>query len=194
VPAITFDGPNLRIILDEVADYDAQNDIYEPWKDWARLSDNAKYPIAFDSTGGDPTSGGQTIAPYYFLRNDRGWRIRPPEADGEIDIVGNLFPRDDTLPSTVTTLGDYTMLLRMQISPQALVVPGALTDEQDEHLTRIDKMLRNKATLDPVTGILTIFDDDGLSILLEADVFEDSAGLISYRGRGVQRTEALVEP
>ena len=69
MPAALFDGPNLIIKLPSVASYDAGKDIYSRWKDWVRQSDNAKYPQAFDTTGGDDIGGGQSIAPYFFCRN-----------------------------------------------------------------------------------------------------------------------------
>jgi len=119
---VTFDGPNLRILIDDLTDLDAGGDIYSDWKEWVKLSDNAKFTQAFDTTGGDPTRPGQTISPYFFLRNDLGWRIRAPEANGEVNIFGNLFARDFAIPVQENSVGAFNSLIRLEISPQALVI------------------------------------------------------------------------
>ncbi|HUV38765.1 MAG TPA: hypothetical protein VMY39_04085 [Planctomycetota bacterium] len=119
---VSFDGPSLRILIDNIADLDAGADIYSEWKEWVKLSDNAKFHPAFDTTGGDPTRPGQTIAPYFFLRNDLGWRIRAPEVNGEVNIVGNMFARDAAVPVQENSVGSFNSLIRLEISPQALVI------------------------------------------------------------------------
>ena len=45
------------------------------WKEWVRLSDNAKYLPAFRTIGGDPVSPTQNAGITYFLLN--GWLIVP---------------------------------------------------------------------------------------------------------------------
>ena len=66
----TFDGANLYITLPSIGSFDTQTEIYSAWKEWIALSDNAKYPPAFDTTGGDSVGSNQEIAPYFFCRND----------------------------------------------------------------------------------------------------------------------------
>jgi hypothetical protein len=53
------------------------------------------------------------------------------------------------------------------------------------------KLLRNKTHTDPVTGIMTVYDDDGLSILFTAQMYEDVGGTQTYRGQGAERRERL---
>jgi hypothetical protein len=98
-----------------------QRDLYSAWKQWAALSDNLKYLPAFDTTGGDVISEGQTIAPYFFCRNDLGWRIRMPEDDGEIPVEGNLFARQSTIPLFEQASG-FDAFLRLQVSSRAVVI------------------------------------------------------------------------
>ena len=121
MPVAIFDGPSLTIRLPSVEPFDAQRDLYSAWKQWAALTDNLKYPLAFDTTGGDPVGEGQTIAPYFFCRNDLGWRVKMPEADGEIVLSGNLFPRDSGTPLFEQTSG-YDAFLRLEVSTRAVVV------------------------------------------------------------------------
>jgi hypothetical protein len=68
---------------------------------------------------------------------------------------------------------------------------GGLTVSQDQRLTRIEKILANKMITDPSTGTMRLYDDDGTTLLLQADLFQDAAGTIPYQGQGVERREKL---
>jgi len=126
VTVATFDGPNLIIQLPSIVTYDVQRDFYSAWKQWAALSDNLKYLPAFDTTGGDVISEGQTIAPYFFCRNDLGWRIRMPESDGEIPVEGNLFARQSTIPLFEQAAG-FDAFLRLEVSSRAVVIQTGIS-------------------------------------------------------------------
>jgi hypothetical protein len=149
--AVTFNGPELRIELTAVGSYDAQIDLYSDWKEWTQVGANAKFPKAFDTTGGDDTGEGQFVAPYFFLRNDLGWRIAAPEADGEITILGNLFARDPNLAAFLPPAGDYTVLILQKLSTQAIVVEtgtSGLTPEEAANLARLDVNVSTRGTDD----------------------------------------------
>ena len=122
----TFDGPSLTIQLPSVEPYDAQRDLYSAWKQWAGLSDNLKYLPAFDTTGGDVISEGQTIAPYFFCRNDLGWRIKMPDDDGEIVLAGNIFPRNSNETLFQQSPG-YDAFLRLEVSSRAVVIESGVS-------------------------------------------------------------------
>jgi len=51
-------------------------------------------------------------------------------------------------------------------------------------------VLMNKMITDPTTGIMTLYDDAG-NALLTAQLYEDAAGLQTYRGKGAERRERL---
>ncbi len=53
------------------------------------------------------------------------------------------------------------------------------------------KLQRNKMITDPNTGILTVFDDDGVTPLVSGNIFEDVVASQVYRGRGIERRERL---
>jgi hypothetical protein len=44
---------------------------------------------------------------------------------------------------------------------------------------------------DPVNGTITLYDDDGTTILLQGSLFEDAAGTQAYRGQGAERRERM---
>lgn len=105
----TFDGINLIITLDSgVTSIDWQ-DIYSDWKDWMlEAPTNRAYPEAFRTTGGDPLNTILDSGSYFFLRNDYGWRIKPPEEDITILATGNLAPEDSDIDMFLPTTGAFT--------------------------------------------------------------------------------------
>jgi len=145
----TFDGNNLHITLPSIGSFDTQINLYSAWKEWIALSDNAKYPPAFDTTGGDSVGSGQSVAPYFFCRNDLGWRIKMPSADGEIVVSGNLFPRD---PSTVLfeQTSGFDAFLRLEVSTRAVVVEvgtSGLTSGESAKLDSIADIEQDLVTI-----------------------------------------------
>ena len=105
----TFDGINLFITLDSGVTNLDWIDIYSDWKDWLLSSPlNRGYPPAFRTTGGDSLNALLNSGSYWFLMNDYGWRMRPPEEDITIYVSGNLAPNDADLPVFVSTIGGYT--------------------------------------------------------------------------------------
>lgn len=120
----TFDGENLLIQLPAgQTEVDVERELYSAWKEWLKTSDNAKYQLAMRTVAGDDSLPGQTLAPGFFVRNDLGWRLQPPDEDIEISLVGNIYSQDTTLPLVVTRPG-RTILLTGDRSSNALVVAG----------------------------------------------------------------------
>lgn len=170
-----FDFTNLLIIGKTAGTFPVQNDMYSDWKElFAANADDiaAKVPPAFiesksgkfsvgGSVGGNPIGGGQSIAPYFFINNVDGWRFRPAEVDGQTDLDGNFFPLDPDTPFIVPTVGGFTHLVRVTVSPQALLVPGTgggLTAQQELWLKEIHALTAGDAevSLDDLT--VTIYD------------------------------------
>lgn len=58
-------------------------------------------------------------------------------------------------------------------------------------LALLGKIARNKTVTDPSTGTITVFDDDDVTPLLVAQLFEDAAGTVGYRGQGAERRGRL---
>lgn len=55
----------------------------------------------------------------------------------------------------------------------------------------VEKLLRNKQVTNPATGKMVVYDDDGVTVLVQGDLFEDAAGTQAYRGQGAERRERL---
>ena len=58
-------------------------------------------------------------------------------------------------------------------------------------LILIEKILRNKLITDPVAGTITVYDDDSVTPLITAALYEDVAATQTYRGQGADRRERL---
>jgi hypothetical protein len=120
-----FDGDNLEINIPSglLQTIDVQIELYSDWKEWVKLADNARFPQAFDTTGGDPLGGGQIISPYFFIRNDLGWRLASNAADSTINYLGNLFARIASIDFEDFALGGAHSW-KYVISPQSLTTAG----------------------------------------------------------------------
>lgn len=164
---ITFDGDNLEIIITSLGTYDAEQELYSDWKEWFKTGDNSKYPIAFDTTGGDDIDDTTTISGFFFLRNDLGWRIKMPEADGQVIINGDLFPRDNTLSMFTPSTGSFNVFLRQVVSSKSLVNTAAGTITQSD--------------LDNIAD--AVWDED----IVAAHTTADTAGYIMNRSRYIER-------
>jgi len=128
-----FDGINKLVILPSIGSFDVKANLYSAWKEWVAQGANAKFLPAFDTTGGDAIGTGQEIAPYFFLRNDLGWRIKMPSANGDITITGNLFARDPNTTLFVAVAG-FDAFLRLEVSSQAIAVT------QQEQIQKLDEI------------------------------------------------------
>lgn len=193
--ATTFDGVNLIITLDPVVDgvltVNIIDDIYEPWKDWVKTGDNAKYIPAFRSDGGNPLTDTINQGSYIFQNNEEGWRIKPAENDGTYFFIGNLAAENTALPLLAPTDGNFSVLINgLQAITQGV-------DPLADQMTRIEtgvitsrKILQNRTETNPVTGIMTVYDDDD-SVLFTANIWENIAGTEPYDGDAVNRRNRL---
>lgn len=111
---IIFDPAARRIILDSASV--TATELYSRSADWLALSDNVKYGAVFRQVGGDDLGGGLSIPPYFFLQG--AWRVRPMEADHDLDVTGNLFVEGGGIPF-VRTLGNYQVNVRSTVPVQA---------------------------------------------------------------------------
>ena len=74
-------------------------------------------------------------------------------------------------------------------SPSPAVDISGFIEADDVRTTR--KIVQNRTHTDPGTGIMTVFDDDNVSVYLQGDLFEDVAATQPYRGQGADRRDRL---
>ena len=126
-----------------------------------------------------------------------GWQLRFP-APGNYVITGNLnatiLPVAGTFVERQTSAAYVTTAVGGS-GPSAASIAAAVRAELTADLTRlmlVEKILRNKQITDDATGIVTVYDDDGSTVLFTASLFEDAIGVQRYRGKGGQRRERFV--
>ena len=73
----------------------------------------------------------------------------------------------------------------IQIAQEVWATPEA------DRMELAAKILRNKTVTDPTTGQMVVFDDDGVTPLLVASLFEDADETQPYRGQGAEVRERL---
>lgn len=185
----TFDGPNLRVTLDAPTGgfltVDAQNALYSDWKEWVKTSD-AQYPQLFDIIGGDPIPGSQFISPSYFVRNDLGWRIQTTDADQEVVIIGNVYPRVETIQTYEPRPG-REIIVKLQLTANPRDLTNTLIQE-------IHNRLFKPEYTNPTTNKLEQYDSDGMTIIYSADIWKDDQ-VTPWDGTGpIRRRDEMVAP
>jgi hypothetical protein len=103
-----------------------------------------------------------------------------------IDMLSGRVVFDATI-----TDGSYTVRGLADVT-----LGGATADITDSTINAlnaaISKVLRNKTITDPVTGVMTVYDDDDVTILFQGNVYEDHLGVTAYKGAGAERRDRLV--
>lgn len=153
---ITFDGVNKVITLESGVTEVEAIDIYSRWKEWVAISDNAKFDPAFRTVGGDPLSSIINAGSYFFLRNDLGWRIKPPEEDITVLFAGNLAIEDTTQTSFIPTTGPFTATV-LGLQP----ITQGVTESMRSQLEY--GSFQGGVTLDTINGFSGSFGSDGLT-------------------------------
>jgi len=158
MPFATFDGINLKVNIPSTGSdpitMDAQEDFYEPWKDFLRQGavagnmNNKRFPQVFRPIAGDEIiSGGLRYAGLFFLRNDLGWRFQLPDEDVTLILSGNMALQDSTLPFFTARAGRTGAILGL-----ANFVTGV--ESLDAKIVDNWELLGNDLT-NPVTRVKT---------------------------------------
>ncbi len=101
---------------------------------------------------------------------------------------GNLTAVDDVAAELAPILPTaFTQVVRTA-SASATITNLAII-EADAELAR--KFQQNRLETDPVTGIMTLYDDDDTTVLLTGPLFEDVLAAQTYRGQGAERRNRL---
>jgi len=129
------------------------------------------------------TISGITLARVIEIIN--GYTIEFEDGLYGVNLVGaNSNLGDVAIPNLVN--------IRSNNSAGLVVIPGGGLDAgQDARLVLMEKILRNLLITDPVTGIMTLYDDDSVTPLLSSEIYESTDPSIPYRGQGTQRRERM---
>jgi hypothetical protein len=121
-------------------------------------------------------------------------------------MVANVTPFTDLSPENLATavwnalaasyddggtMGEKLNAAGTAGDPWTAELDGYAEGTAGDIIAMIAALLRNKTVTDPATGVMTVYADNGLDVLFEADIFEDAAGSEAYVGAGVNRRERL---
>jgi hypothetical protein len=136
----------------------------------------------------DMGGSGQALA----LRNYNGG-IELQNKTGTDKISIDLNSGHVILDSTVAVTADDVIIRgvgHLTDNSTGVAPVNELVDGQQ--LQIMAKIMRNKMITDDTTGIMTVYDDDGVTVLLQGNIYEDVLAAQIYRGRGIQRRERLI--
>jgi hypothetical protein len=163
--AISFDGPNKRIVLSSGTTSLSVRDLWSRWVDWWLTDDNSKYLRAMDTVGGNDIdlSAGTKIPVYAFLQN--GWRLRPQEANHTLNVGDGVLLVDGGGDPFVNTTGSYVVRINYQQPVQAISFDsgggsGGLTTDQATQLLEVYQRLGLAAGLPLTQSATEISTDD----------------------------------
>ncbi len=183
---ITFDRVNSFINIDTgVSNEVTIQEIYDDSQEYLQEPSQMNLPPFVEAAGKQDIGGGDQVGVTLTLKF--GWVIRfLPEAGpsttqkrvigGNLALIGGIAPIEPTA----------FIFPVIAISSSPTIAGGILIDVET-----IRKILQGRLETDPVAGILTIYDDDDISILLQANIFEDVGAVQPYRSRGLERRNRL---
>lgn len=165
---VVFDGVERLIYVNEGETLlDVKSDLYSAWKQWIQQEDYMKYYAPFDTVGGEPIVGGQSLDTTFFLINN--WKIKPYPGSYTLDIIGNLFEVDGgsikvdadvvtNVPNNIAINLNTSVIVR-QISTSGSaggIVTASLVDPQQDALFDIQgRVISIQSTLSlPLTASL----------------------------------------
>lgn len=113
------------------------------------------------------------------------------EVSGVANLVVNDASHTHAADDIVVTADTYLSVMSALHGHSAdnVVFPSDATDS--EKIQLILDILENRQTLDPVTGLYTLYADDGVTVLRTAQAWEDASGTIPFRGQGLGRLDAM---
>jgi hypothetical protein len=91
-------------------------------------------------------------------------------------------------PVMTLTAADLAAIDALILARAADIAAAVWANDDGRFVARFG---RNKFITDPSTGIATLYDDDGVTVLAQGQLYEDAAGSVPYRGRGAERRERL---
>lgn len=194
----TFNGATSLVTLAVTGDVSVRA-LYSAWLRWAAA--NPEYLQAMDAQGGDVINPANGTYATVYVRLLNGWRV---VAIGDTNLVDGVLMVDGGAAAPfVTAPGQVLLQFSSPILTESFATPGtssAIADAVWGHASAVSladragiaaAILRNKTVTDPVTGLMTVYADNGVDVLLQARLFEDASGTQAYRGQGAELRERL---
>lgn len=115
---------------------------------------------------------------------DSQWSVRFTGSNNNIfDVQGGILVQNQVQVIPANSAG-----------LQTVTSGSGLSAAQDARLQLIEQILRNRLVTDPSTGVMTLYADNGTTVLMTAQLYEDTAQSQTYQGSGVEERERLETP
>ncbi len=185
-----YSAPGTPRILNVPSDVNVQ-DIWDTLSTEAAKLENLSYKKLIDrpASGGKNTLTVTKVVGITLVMNnvqikfpdEAGPTIRRKITDGNLIAVDH---NGDPMPAIAISTFTFAEL---EFDTSAALI-------QSNEVVRIEQIVRNKQVTDQADGKLKIRNDADTADEFEAPIFEDAAGLIPYRGTGIERRDRLEAP
>lgn len=111
-------------------------------------------------------------------------------ADANADVSIDVDSGRIIIDSTVTA-GSITVRGIAEVTDNSTGTAVVSDQTITRNVVETRKLNGNKMITDPVAGTITVYDDDDITVLLQADLYEDAAAVTPYQGSGAERRERM---
>ena len=101
--------------------------------------------------------------------------------------LGGIDTTTQSMDSTLTTMGGTLTAMSSTLTAMGATLTALGVDTET-----LRKLMQNRMETDPITGVMTVYDDDDITPLLTANIYEDVLAAQLYRGRGMERRNRLM--
>jgi len=198
--AITVDWITKIVSVPQADITPVSGSLYELDTDWFRLQlkaiEASEEGMPFDDIHLHNTE--VTVAGTTFFRTVEiinGYSIEfTPDSQWSVRLAGsnnNIFDVENGI-----LVQNQVQVIAQNSAGNIVVETGTsgLTATESIQLAEIDnvrKLMQNRMETNPTTGVLTVYDDDDVSILYSGNIYEDVVASQLYRGQGVERRDRL---
>lgn len=158
------------------------NDLHLWLRDWEDDAIGMHFPTTHNHVA-PLVVAGITIARVMEIIN--GYTIEFEDGSYQVILTGGNHNVSDVLVQN-----NVSLITNLSAGLIETGVSG-LTVQEGLDLAMVRKIMQNKMVTDPVTGKQTVYEDDGVAVFVEGDLFEDAAGTQTYQGKGAERRERL---
>jgi len=186
---ITVDSPSVTITV---------QDIHDTIRNEEDELLNTGYDKLLDAAGKTDLGGGTLTGITLILQNALlAFEARPGDEYIQCSVTGGNLAAVDSNGTAVNAISPtaFTQVV-VERSVSAVITNidsiEASINNIEGYTERSEIVARNKMVTDPETGIMTIYasSDDNV-IYYQAQLYEDTAGTIPYRGTGAARRERM---
>lgn len=189
--SLSFDRPNKLAVVPIPDTEITVQEVYDECRDYEdRSGTSMAFDDLVDAEGKTDLGTGSFIVVTLFMVNS--WRIAFADRAGPSLVVcqvsgGNTLGRVGNKGSAVQHPIAPTLFTHATIDQAST---GLIQAQATADLLSIKQIMFNRLETDPVTGVMTLYEDDAVTVLKTWDIWEDIAQIQRYRSQGMERRDA----